>query len=187
MPDTPFACWKQKKRADRTRRESNAWKFFGAHLIAVAGNSGPDTPTNDNQQYTETGCATPTATPTTTPTATPIVISGTITYFSNPALPPVPGVTMTLTGTSSDSTLSDGFGNYTFSSLPSGGNYTVTPTKSALTPGSAGINTLDVIALQRHYLVIGTPLTGCRLTAADVNGIGGINTLAAPIRKPRQG
>ena len=84
---------------------------------------------------------------------------------------------MTLTGTSSGSTLTDGSGNYTFSSLPSGGNYTVTPTKTALTPGSAGINTLDVIAIQRHFLVIGPPLTGCKLTAADVNGVGGINTL----------
>ena len=84
---------------------------------------------------------------------------------------------MTLTGTSSGSTLTDGSGNYTFSSLPSGGNYTVTPTKTALTPGSAGINTLDVIAIQRHFLVIGPPLTGCKLTAGDVNGVGGINTL----------
>src|SRR5262249_48510820 len=38
-------------------------------FYAVAGNSAPGTPTNDNQQYTETGCATPT--PTVTPTATP--------------------------------------------------------------------------------------------------------------------
>src|SRR4029077_9458763 len=69
---------------------------------------------------------------------------------------------------------------YTFSSLPSGGNYTVTPTKATLPSGSAGINTLDVIAAQRQYLNLGTPLTGCRLTAADVspvNGDGVINTL----------
>ena len=73
--------------------------------------------------------------------------------------------------------MSDASGNYTFSSLPSGGNYTVTPTKAALPPASAGINTLDVIAIQRHFLLLGTPLTGCKLTAADVNGVGGINTL----------
>ena len=68
------------------------------------------------------------------------------------------------------STLSDASGNYTFSSLPSGGNYTVTPTKAARVPGSANINTVDVIATQRHFLNLGTPLSGCRLTAADVNG-----------------
>ena len=89
----------------------------------------------------------------------------------------MPNVTMTLTGTMGGSTLTDGSGNYTFSSLTPGGAYTVTPTKSALTPGSAGINTVDVIAVQRHFLILGTPLSGCRLTAADVNGVGGINTV----------
>lgn len=51
----------------------------GQSFYAVAGNSGPGTPGNDNQQYTETGCTTPTPTatvtltktPTVTPTATP--------------------------------------------------------------------------------------------------------------------
>ena len=79
----------------------------------------------------------------------------------------------------SGSTLSNGSGNYTFSSLPSGGNYTVTPTKAARVPGSANINTVDVIATQRHFLNLGTPLSGCRLTAADVNISGSINTVDA--------
>ena len=61
---------------------------------------------------------------------------------------------MTLTGSGSGSTLTDGSGNYSFSGLPSGGNYTVTPTKAALAPGSTGINTVDVIAVQRHFLQI---------------------------------
>jgi hypothetical protein len=46
----------------------------------------------------------------------------------------------------------------------------VTPNKAALAPGAAGINTVDVIAVQRHFLNLGTPLSGCGLTAADVNG-----------------
>ena len=53
----------------------------------------------------------------------------------------------------------------------------MTPTKSALTPGSAGINTVDVIATQRHFLNLGTPLAGCRLMAADVNGDSLVNTV----------
>ena len=73
--------------------------------------------------------------------------------------------------------MSDGSGNYTFSSLPSGGSYTVTPTKAALAPASAGINTIDVVAIQRHFLVLGTPLSGCRLTAADVDLNGSVNTV----------
>ena len=53
----------------------------------------------------------------------------------------------------------------------------MTPTKAALAPGSAGINTVDVIAIQRHLLNLGTPLSGCRLTAADVNGDSAVNTV----------
>ena len=36
----------------------------GQSIYAVAGNSGPGTPTNDNQQYTVTSCTTPTPTAT---------------------------------------------------------------------------------------------------------------------------
>jgi hypothetical protein len=53
----------------------------------------------------------------------------------------------------------------------------VTPGKAARTPGSTGINTVDVIATQRHFLSLGTPLAGCRLTAADVNGDTAVNTV----------
>jgi hypothetical protein len=77
----------------------------------------------------------------------------------------------------SDSTLSDSSGNYAFSSLVAGGSYTVTPGKAALAPGSSGIDTVDVVAVQRHFLNIGTPLSGCRLTAADVNGVNGVDTV----------
>jgi hypothetical protein len=86
-------------------------------------------------------------------------------------------VTLTLTGDTSGSTLSDGSGNYTFASLPSGGSYTLTPTKSGLPPGTTGINTVDVVATQRHFLNLGTPLSGCPLTAADVNGDSSLNTI----------
>ena len=57
----------------------------------------------------------------------------------------------------------------------------MTPTKSALTPGSAGINGVDVLAVQRHFLNIALLPPGCRLTAADVNGdtnINGVDVLA---------
>ena len=102
-------------------------------------------------------------------------ISGTVVYCSNPSLNPVPRVTLTLTGSMSGSTLSDGSGNYAFSVI-NGGSYTVTPTKAGLAPGSNGINTLDVLATQRHLLEI-VPLTGCPLAAADVNGYSNINTV----------
>jgi len=89
----------------------------------------------------------------------------------------VPNVTLNLTGDTTASTLSDGSGNYQFSSVAAGGSYTVTPSKAALTPGATGIDTVDVVATQRHFLNLGTPLSGCRLTAADVNGDAAINTI----------
>jgi len=128
---------------------------------------------------TSTPTPTPTPIPTPIPTATPpptVGISGNVSYCSNPVPGPVSGVTLTLTGGASDSKLSDGSGNYTFTGLAAGGSYTVTPTRSALTPGSAGINTVDVIATQRHFLNLSL-LSGCRLTAADVNGDSAINTV----------
>ena len=110
-------------------------------------------------------------------TGVTVNVSGAISYCSNPVPGPVPGVTLTLTGNAASSTLSDGSGNYTLSSLPSGGSFTVTPTKAALAPGAAGINTVDVVATQRHFLTI-TPLPpGCALTAADVNGDTAVDTV----------
>ena len=105
-----------------------------------------------------------------------ISISGSISYCSNPSPGPVANVTLTVTGNASGSTLSDGAGSYQFSSLPAGGSYIVTPTKSAVAPGSPGIDTVDVIAIQRHFLQI-APLSGCRLKAADVNGDNAVNTV----------
>jgi len=109
-------------------------------------------------------CASPA--PTATPPATP----------TPPALPPVSSVTITLTGSSSGTTLTDSSGNYSFTVAYSG-SYTVTPAKTARSPGSTGINTVDVISTQRHFLNVGTPLSGCRLTAGDCAGPAGINTV----------
>jgi len=51
----------------------------------------------------------------------------------------------------------------------------MTPTKSALPPGSPGITIVDVVAVQRHFLNIAPLPPGCQLTAADVNGDTSIN------------
>ena len=107
------------------------------------------------------------------PATTLVDISGTITYCSNSNLPPVPLVTVNLTPGTPMTTNGTGF--YAFLSLPSG-SYDVTPTMAALAPGSFGINTVDVVAVQRHFLTIQF-LSGCRLMAADVNGDSLINTV----------
>jgi len=36
---------------------------------------------------------------------------------------------------------------------------------------------VDVVALQRHFLNLGIPFSGCRLTAADVNRSGMVDTV----------
>src|SRR5947199_438202 len=51
-------------------RDFLAGATAGQSFYAVAGTSGPGTPTNDNQQYTEVPCGTPSPTPTATPTVT---------------------------------------------------------------------------------------------------------------------
>lgn len=113
----------------------------------------------------------------TTPTPTPFNISGTISYCLSPNLNPVPDVTVSLTGDAAGSAMSDGSGNYTLMAVPPGGNYIVTPSKAPLMPDTTGINTVDVIAVQRHFLSIAPFPPGCALTAADVNGDSNVDTL----------
>lgn len=155
--------------------------LYAPQLLTVTPSLPSPTPTpspSPTPTPTPTPTITPTPTPASTPTPTPPVsISGTISYCSNPTPGPVPNVTLALSGTMSGSTVSDSSGNYTFSSLVSGGSYTVTPSKNALTPGAQGITTIDVVAAQRHFLNLGTPLSGCRLTAADVNNDAAVNTV----------
>ena len=86
-------------------------------------------------------------------------------------------VRTTLTGSASGSTMTDSSGNYQFLSLTSGGSYTVTPSKAARTPGSTGIDTVDVIAVQQHYLNLAVLPAGCRRNAANVNGDSLIDTV----------
>ena len=82
-----------------------------------------------------------------------------------------------MTGSVTGSKLSDGSGNYWFSFLPWAGSFTVTPSKAALAPGTNGIDTIDVLAVQRHFIGVALLPPGCRLTAADVNGDAVIDTI----------
>ena len=106
-----------------------------------------------------------------------MTIAGHISYCSNPAPGPVPGVTLTLTGDTTASTQTDASGDYELSSQVTSGNYVVTPSKAALAPTSLGITTVDVIATQRHFLGLTTLPPGCRLEAADVNSDNNISTI----------
>jgi hypothetical protein len=89
----------------------------------------------------------------------------------------MPNITLNLTGSSSNQTISDELGNYQFSSLVAGGDYTVTPMHFAMAAGSTGINTIDVVATQRHFLGIVPFPAGCQQAAADVNGDSMVTTI----------
>ncbi len=164
---------------------SGSGTLFNLNMVRVSSSQGTNSPLiwqSDPNAFQFITADLATVSPTNTPSgsitvqAATISISGSVVYCTNPSMNPVPGVTMTLTGTSGGSTTTNASGNYSFISLTSGGNYTVTPTKASLAPASAGINTVDVVAVQRHFLNI-TPIPpGCGLTAADVNGSATIDT-----------
>jgi hypothetical protein len=131
------------------------------------------------------GCpsATPTATATAaTPTPTPCPlfnVTGTVGQCTTagPSGVALAGVTITRTvpgGGGDGSTTTDENGNYFLSGFSCVTN-TYTPSKAARLPGSAGIDTIDVVAVQRHFLAISL-LTGCRLAAADCASPPGITT-----------
>jgi len=82
-------------------RDLLAGATAGQSFYAVAGDFAPGTPTNDNQQYTET-CATATATPTSTPTATPTptpTATSTASPIATATFTPTPTATFTPTPT----------------------------------------------------------------------------------------
>src|SRR5262245_53068792 len=84
-------------------------------------------------------------------------------------------VQLLLTGSTVANAVTDINGHYSFL-VPLGGSYLVMPSKTPLAPATGPINTVDVIACQRHYLGL-VSLTGCTFTAGDVNKTGRIDTV----------
>jgi hypothetical protein len=121
---------------------------------------------------TATPGPTPAPSPTSPPTPVPtFVAAGRVISCTNGT--GLSGVTVTVSGDATQAAFTDSTGNYSFN-LNQGGSYTVTPTHANLPPASTGINTVDVVAIVRNYL-LGDPL-GCP-GAGDVNGDGRINTV----------
>jgi uncharacterized repeat protein (TIGR01451 family) len=109
--------------------------------------------------------------------ATTFSISGTIRYGvavagQSPAT--ISGVNLNTTGTAVMSAISNAAGAYQLSNL-SGGNYTVTPSK---TGEIKGINSLDATRIQQHLVGMMT-LSVNQLIAADTDGSGKVNSLDA--------
>lgn len=110
------------------------------------------------------------------PLSSVLSISGKVTYGVNGY--PVPGVTLTVSGDASTTATTDSNGNYLITSLTSGGSYVVTPSKATLAAGTHGIDTGDVVSIQKHTLGF-QQLTGWAKTSADVDLSGTIQTADA--------
>jgi Dockerin type I domain len=129
---------------------------------------------HENITFSATGLPNKVVVVTLNVTASRVSLSGNISSCSGLVLAPVANVKLTLTGDAA-AALSDNAGKVSLT-VASGATDTVTPIKAALAPASAGINTIDVIATQRHFLQVAL-LSGCQLTAADVNDDGTVNAI----------
>lgn len=123
---------------------------------------------------TPTPTPTPTITPTPSPTPTPATysISGHVGYRDSG--PNVPNVLMTLTGNNgfvTRTTLTDGIGDYTFSNLPPGNNYTLTPSKTDDNSTINGLESLDASQQARWVAGLDVP-TSTMMMAGDADNDG---------------
>ena len=102
----------------------------------------------------------------------PLSIGGTISTEGNHN---VQGVTVTISGSLSQTFTTNSKGGYSFFIFGSGGEYTVTPKldKSPLN----GISTFDLLLIQKHILGIQALNSPYKMIAADVNNSKSISTL----------
>jgi hypothetical protein len=96
------------------------------------------------------------------------------------------GVTVRLSGSEQDSTMTDTNGNYTFADLLQGGSYTITPTKAnlAFAPRSQSFNNIGgnrsadftsvlspiITSVQPVYALQGTTITNFMVTGVNLTG-----------------
>ncbi len=81
------------------------------------------------------------------------------------------GVTMTLSGSASQTATTDGSGNYSFSALAAGGNYTVTPSKTGYTFAPASFSYTNLSANQTGQNFAGTLLLPTGWAAQDIGSV----------------
>ncbi|MCC6459240.1 MAG: HYR domain-containing protein [Saprospiraceae bacterium] len=102
-----------------------------------------------------------------------IIISGLIKTWAG-AGTPVPGVTVGLTGSVTNSVITDVPGTYSFT-LPSPTTGTITPKKSVTSNFSQGINVGDLLAIQNHAASVLTLSSPFQYVAGDVNNNGKVD------------
>jgi hypothetical protein len=135
-------------------------------LVALSSTPTPTSPT-----------PTPTSTPTPTPTPT-YAISGSIAYRDGG--PSVNSVTMTLTGTGgfiTQTATTGSSGNYSFTGIPAGNTYTLTPSK---TGAVNGLESFDASFVARFVAGLDTP-TANQVIAGDADGDGILTSFDASL------
>jgi len=107
---------------------------------------------------------------------TPIVLAGSVCIASNISISGkivrednlgIGNVTVQLSGGSTQTTLTDNAGNYTFSSLTAGGNYQITPVKNINYKN--GVNGGDLVTIQKHILGLSSFTSPLRRISADAD------------------
>ncbi len=109
---------------------------------------------------------------TVTVAAQPLTIAGTIKTYTGQV---VPGVTVTLSGDSSQTTTTASDGTYAFNVI-AGGSYAVAPTKTDDIWATAGVSTADIGSICRHIMGIAYMDSPYKIVAADVNETKSVST-----------
>ena len=86
----------------------------------------------------------------------------------------VEGVSVDLSGYMTSTMMTDEDGLYSFSGLPLGQNYTVTPSENL--PILNGVSTYDLVLMSKHILDVELLDSPYKMIAADVNSSGSITT-----------
>lgn len=107
-----------------------------------------------------------------------LAISGYTRYYQNNT--PVNGVTLTLTGSVSDSQLSNADGHYIFTNLQYGSNYDLLASKAKSSEKEPAISTFDAACILRYFVDTLT-LNEEQKIAADVSNNGEISPFDASI------
>ncbi|MBV6438843.1 MAG: hypothetical protein DYG98_11940 [Haliscomenobacteraceae bacterium CHB4] len=87
---------------------------------------------------------------------------------------PMPNVKMTITGGASATVYTDSAGNYTFTNIPVGGNYTVAA--SLDTNDLNGVSTFDLVLMSKHILGLEPLDSPWKIIASDANKSNSVTT-----------
>ncbi len=87
---------------------------------------------------------------------------------------PMKNVRIKITGSASATVYTDSLGNYTFTNIPAGGNYTITPERDS--NDLNGVSTYDLVLISKHILGLEPFDSPWKIIAADANKSNSVTT-----------